>query len=270
MRYIYLSSEKRYFFSKLRLQRTNRDGSVFNFSEKLSADGSNIFESAYREFQTDKYSASLNRDQRFQQFVYLFDNYLRQLLWNGSYASTYWVEEYLVHAFAPLCRTPAIVGILADEADRKSCFSDAFLDFLKKVGDSSFQFETQIAMSSFFYEIFYRKCVDQRRKNTAKKNSPNHTWINEDDEQMRLLSENACQTVKDAGFPIEMETLNRAIAALGEPCRQLIQWFYLEEYTLDEISRRINNTPAYVKTTKWRCIEKLRKIVGAKSGNYGG
>ena len=60
-------------------------------------------------------------------------------------------------------------------------------------------------------------------------------------------------------------SLERALSQLGDRCRQLIDllYFSLDEPTYSEIAAKLSMPVASIGPTRARCLEKLRKLLGA-------
>jgi RNA polymerase sigma factor (sigma-70 family) len=59
----------------------------------------------------------------------------------------------------------------------------------------------------------------------------------------------------------EFDMMNRAIGSLGEPCKSLIEAFYLQKRNMQEIATSFGYTNAdNAKTQKYKCLMRLKKI----------
>ena len=62
--------------------------------------------------------------------------------------------------------------------------------------------------------------------------------------------------------------MERALKFLGEPCRRLIESFYLKEMSMQEIARSFGYTNAEnAKTQKYKCFMRLKKIIDQEMYN---
>ncbi len=71
----------------------------------------------------------------------------------------------------------------------------------------------------------------------------------------------------------EFEMMDKAISHLGEPCKSLIEAYYLQKKTMQEIAAGFGYTNAdNAKTQKYKCLMRLKKIFFAqyKNGNSDG
>ena len=71
----------------------------------------------------------------------------------------------------------------------------------------------------------------------------------------------------------EFEMMNKAIGSLGEPCKSLLEAYYLEKKNMEEIAFSFGYTNAdNAKNQKYKCLMRLKKIFFAqyKNGNGNG
>ena len=61
---------------------------------------------------------------------------------------------------------------------------------------------------------------------------------------------------------IELSTVSRCLAMIGEPCRQLLDLFYFRQKSMEEISSLMGyKNPETAKNQKYKCMERLRRMV---------
>jgi RNA polymerase sigma factor (sigma-70 family) len=61
---------------------------------------------------------------------------------------------------------------------------------------------------------------------------------------------------------MDLRVISKCLAAIGEPCRQLLDHFYFLRKTMDEISTVMGyKNPETAKNQKYKCMERLRKMV---------
>lgn len=63
--------------------------------------------------------------------------------------------------------------------------------------------------------------------------------------------------------------LRDSFAGIGEKCRELLGRFYFRKQSLADIADAMGNTEESVKTIKYRCMMRLRKIYLEKRGSDG-
>ena len=68
----------------------------------------------------------------------------------------------------------------------------------------------------------------------------------------------------------EFEMMDKAIGGLGEPCKSLLEAYYLEKKNMQEIATSFGYTNAEnAKNQKYKCLMRLKKIFFShyKNGN---
>ena len=141
------------------------------------------------------------------------------------------------------------------EDDSVSAYSDTILSVIDNVVGG--RFEGRSSLKSYIFQIFMNKCVDVVRKKTTNR----HTLYDNEmiDHLTRTLPDKARNIVQQLIEINERTSLMEKIRALGEKCRQLLLLFE-DGYSDKEIAVQMEyNTPEVVKTTRLRCLEKLRE-----------
>lgn len=97
-------------------------------------------------------------------------------------------------------------------------------------------------------------------KNVAKENmrkAKRNTPINQEKWLKEYLVDEPDNPVEEAVFG----TAKKALEKLGQPCQQLIELFYYEKKSMDQISELMNyKNPETAKNQKCKCMARLRKL----------
>lgn len=141
------------------------------------------------------------------------------------------------------------------EDECASAYSDAILTVLDHITGS--RFEGRSELKTYLYQIFSNKCVDAIRKRTTNRSSV-HDAFSLDDSLMQLPDE-ARSAVQQLIAQSDVENLYRHLGELGDKCKTMIlSWG--EGYSDDEIAQTLGyNSGAVAKTSRLRCLEKLRE-----------
>ena len=60
---------------------------------------------------------------------------------------------------------------------------------------------------------------------------------------------------------MRFEKMQSALEELGEPCRSLIESFYLKDHSMKEITERFGySNPETAKNQKYKCMQRLKKL----------
>jgi RNA polymerase sigma factor (sigma-70 family) len=61
---------------------------------------------------------------------------------------------------------------------------------------------------------------------------------------------------------VDLNLVNKALTLIGEPCHQLLDFFYFSKKSMEEISSSMGyKNPETAKNQKYKCMERLRKLV---------
>jgi len=148
----------------------------------------------------------------------------------------------------------------AEEA--KDVFQETMIVLYEKVRSGSFELNCQI--KTYVYSVARRlwlKRLQHLGRYTQGLDNIDGTVPVEDeiDEHEK----------RDADF----ETMERAINSLGEPCRSLLEAYYLQKRKMQEIAISFGYTNAYnAKNQKYKCLMRLKKLffTSYKNGNGNG
>jgi RNA polymerase sigma factor (sigma-70 family) len=146
--------------------------------------------------------------------------------------------------------------------DAKDVFQEAMIVLYEKARSGNFELNCQI--KTFIYSVCRRlwlKRLQQQNRFSAPGDSM-EAVVPVDDELDAHEQRNA-----------EFEMMENAITHLGEPCKSLIEAYYLQKQNMQEIASRFGYTNAdNAKNQKYKCLMRLKKIFFThyKNGNSDG
>jgi RNA polymerase sigma factor (sigma-70 family) len=143
------------------------------------------------------------------------------------------------------------------EDDAASAYSDTIISVIENI--VSHKFEGRASLKSYTYQIFSNKCVDVVRKETTNKSSVNKTTALSDFlTLMPDTTKSIIQKIIDKG---QQMILAQKLEEIGEKCKQLLLLFE-DGYSDKEIAAiMLYNSSDVVKTSRLRCLEKLKKNI---------
>jgi RNA polymerase sigma factor (sigma-70 family) len=164
-------------------------------------------------------------------------------------------EEQLFNRFSYFVREGMTKHALSED-ESFNAYSDTILAALENIRNT--HFEARASLKTYLYQIFHNKCVDLLRKRTTNKNSVHrHESISD---SLMLLSDSARSVVQKLIDKADWNLLREKLKELEEKCRQLLM-FWGENYSDKEIASLLNyKTADVVKTSRLRCLERLRKL----------
>ena len=145
-------------------------------------------------------------------------------------------------------------GLLQEQAF--DVYADTILSAIEKIRNGSF--EGRSSLKTWIYQIFHNKCVDLLRKTTTKKNSINRTLSITD--MLYQLSDPAKTIVQQLSEKTDWELMRQKLGEIGENChKMLLQW--ADGLSDKDIAADMGyKTAEVVKTSRLRCLEKLRQL----------
>ena len=147
--------------------------------------------------------------------------------------------------------------------DSFSAYSDALLSALINI--TSGRFDGRSSIKTYLFQIFSNKCIDLVRKNATNKQQVFKTM--EVPELMNQLPD-AARTAVDKMISQEQKmAVKENLNKIGDRCRSLLLLFE-EGFTDKEIAGQLQyNNAAVVKTTRLRCLDKLKEKI--KESSFG-
>lgn len=143
--------------------------------------------------------------------------------------------------------------------DARDVFQEAMIVLYEKARSGTFELHCQI--KTYMYSVSRRlwlKKLQQSKRFTFDFGDPDSVVPVEEDLEDHLKRDQ------------EFGMMEKAILGLGEPCKSLLEAFYTERKTMQEIALDFGYTNAEnAKTQKYKCLLRLKKIFFShyKNGN---
>jgi RNA polymerase sigma factor (sigma-70 family) len=164
-------------------------------------------------------------------------------------------EDMLFHTYMYFIRE-GVKKFRITEEESFDAYSETILSALEKIREGSFRGHS--SLKTFLFRIFQNKCVDFIRKKTTKKYSVHQTLSIAD--LSLQLSDAAKSAIQHMIDRTDFDLLRQRLHELGEKCMQLLL-LSAEGYTDKVIARELEyKTADVVKTSRLRCLEKLRQL----------
>ena len=133
--------------------------------------------------------------------------------------------------------------------DAKDIFQEAMMVLYEKVKKDQLQLNCQI--KTYVYSV-------SRRLWLKRLMHQNRFTLTGDDEEVYALAEEEMEEHQKRNDEFVM--MEKAINTLGEPCKSLLEAFYLQKKTMQEIAANFGYTnPENAKTQKYKCLIRLKK-----------
>lgn len=143
--------------------------------------------------------------------------------------------------------------------DAKDIFQEAMIVLYEKAKSGTFELNCQI--KTFVYSVsrrlWLKRLQQQNRFSSPGDNMEAVVQVEDELEEHERRND-------------EFEMMDKAISHLGEPCKSLIEAYYLQKQNMQDIAARFGYTNAdNAKNQKYKCLMRLKKIFFThyKNGN---
>lgn len=227
----------------------------------IDAEGQSFFDYIYSTFLLDIQSENEQEKKLTERFEEIFNEVLGDLFTNGSYVQINRLTQYLVRRFSVFLNQWKCRWILPKLVDRKDAFFDALMDLIEalKIG----HFKGESTLDTYFFTIYYRRCIGLQRVKKAKKNYPAQPWAGSEEVYSSLLSKEAWQKVKVRLSSIDQHLLKQDLLFLKErnsECYEILYQHVVMGYKYAEIAKKMESTENSIKVRAGKCKQKLAVI----------
>lgn len=159
--------------------------------------------------------------------------------------------EYLYKNNYPAVRQ-LVFQYKGSDDDAKDIFQEGMIALWNNIRSGSYQLRPDVKMSTYLIQICKLRWMDRLKKASNR---------------YELRQESYQEPAQEA--EVEMEWINREeqsefqqqFAQLGERCQHLLKRFYFMKQSLQEIADFLGIGEASAKNEKYRCMQRLKKIV---------
>ena len=135
--------------------------------------------------------------------------------------------------------------------DAKDVYQEAIIVLYNKV--KSGEFELNSKLKTFIYSVCRRLWL----KRLGQMSKFEGTDIHDFNEYLPVEEEVESHEERD----IQFSKMESALKLLGEPCKTIIEDFYINNRSMQEICERFGYTNAdNAKTQKYKCLQRLKKL----------
>jgi RNA polymerase sigma factor (sigma-70 family) len=139
--------------------------------------------------------------------------------------------------------------------DSFSAYSDAVLSAIRNITNRSFNNES--SLKTYLFQIFSNKCIDLIRKRTTNKQKVNQSAA--EPELLSHLPDVTKGVIEKLMDQQKLMAIKQYLEVIGQKCKEILLLFE-DGYTDNEIAGKLAyNNAAVAKTTRLRCLEKIRE-----------
>lgn len=148
--------------------------------------------------------------------------------------------------------------------DSFSAYSDAVLSAIQNIRNNNFN--NQASLKTYLFQIFCNKCIDLARKKTT-----NRAKVHQAAGDPELLTHlpDATKTIIEKLIDRQrIMAIKQYLDVIGKKCKDVLLLFE-DGYSDNEIAEKLAyNTAAVAKTTRLRCLEKIKEKIKSASLKY--
>lgn len=157
--------------------------------------------------------------------------------------------ERLYEAYFPMV-LQLIINNSGNEDDAKDIYQETILVLYNKVKSGGFELSSKL--KTFIYSIARRLWL---KKLNQISRSVMH--VNDYHDHIQTDTELEEHQHRDNQF----NHMNTALSQMGEPCRTIIEDFYIQNKSMQEICEKFGYTNTdNAKTQKYKCLQRLKKL----------
>lgn len=143
-----------------------------------------------------------------------------------------------------------IVSNSGDEDDAKDIFQEAIIVLYNKVKSGNFELNSKL--KTFIYSVCRRLWL--KRLNQQKHNGGN---VKDFEDYIPIEDNLEEHDEQDRKFKV----MEKALGKLGEPCRTIIEDFYMKNKSMQDICDKFGYTNTdNAKNQKYKCLQRLKKL----------
>jgi RNA polymerase sigma factor (sigma-70 family) len=136
----------------------------------------------------------------------------------------------------------------------KDIYQEAFITVWQNIKNNSFIPQNETALQGYLYQIAKNKWMDLVKSSRFRK-----TKLLEN--ESTLYDKNQNDSDEQDFLNEKLELMISIFKNLGNPCKQLLTAFYYEKKSLRNIASELQIEENTARNNKYRCMEKLRKLV---------
>lgn len=133
--------------------------------------------------------------------------------------------------------------------DARDIFQESLIVLYEKVSSGSF--ELNCLLKTYIYSVSRRlwlKRLAQQSRYTLSGDHEEHVPVEDDTEEHERRDQ-------------EFQMMEKAFSAMGEPCKSLLEAYYMQKRSMQDIASHFGYTNAdNAKNQKYKCLVRLKKI----------
>ncbi|MBC3787348.1 RNA polymerase sigma factor [Spirosoma utsteinense] len=137
----------------------------------------------------------------------------------------------------------------ASEMDAEDAFQKGMLSFLLNIETGKYQYQPGTRVTTVIFEYGKRVWLTELKSARLRMHGAMPEVIDVAD---------TADVVEDLERQEVVNTVRKSLGQLKDDCRQLIEWFYVDELSLREIAERLGMKESSARSKRYSCAEKLK------------
>jgi RNA polymerase sigma factor (sigma-70 family) len=137
-----------------------------------------------------------------------------------------------------------------DEDDAKDVYQESIIILYNKIRGGDFELTSKL--KTYIYSVSRRIWLKKLAQQSKKTNN-----VSEFEDVMAVEDDVELHEERELHF----DKMDSALQHLGEPCKTIIQDFYINNLSMQDISEKFGYTNTdNAKTQKYKCLQRLKKL----------
>ncbi|GAB3261143.1 hypothetical protein GCM10027347_25990 [Larkinella harenae] len=158
--------------------------------------------------------------------------------------------QYLYHAVFPSFQHWVLTNN-GSAMDAEDSFQKGLLNFLLNIETGTYQLQAGTRITTVAFEYCKRVWLTELKSARLRYRGTMPDYLDPAD---------TSDVEKDLERMDIVQLVQQSLSQLKDVCRNLLEWFYVEELSLREIAGRLGMKEESVKSKRYQCAEKLKAI----------
>ena len=142
------------------------------------------------------------------------------------------------------------------EEEAQDIYQEAIIVLFRNAGNSNF--ELSATLQTYIYSIASRLWLKQIHKNSSLVRINNQSEKDQIDVSQEVIEHEERES--------QIQKMSSCLVDLGEPCKTLIEDFYVNQLSMDQIAEKFGYTNSdNAKTQKYKCLQRLKRLFFERS-----
>ena len=153
----------------------------------------------------------------------------------------------------------------ASEMDAEDAFQKGMLSFLLNIETGKYQFQSGTRVTTVVFEYCKRVWLTELKSARLRTRGRQNSLISARRPQRGAMSDllnnyHTADVLDDLERLEIVKIVRESLGQLKDDCRQLLDWFYIDELSLREIAERMGMKESSARSKRYSCAEKLKAL----------